>query len=146
METCDGGRESGNVGNPSPCVCDGDTRVHPASQPGRGARLVREGLGTLAENDKAFIFLMDYAQPQRLKVWGRARVVEDDPELMAQLVDPDYKGYPERAIVFTVEAWDANCPQHIRPRDTAARMPKPSWRCGVALTRSRPKTVPCVSR
>jgi hypothetical protein len=76
-------------------------------------------VGTLAENDKAFIFLMDYAQRQRVKVWGRAHVVEDDPELLAQLVDPDYKGHPERAIVFTVEAWDANCPQHIRPRDKA---------------------------
>jgi predicted pyridoxine 5'-phosphate oxidase superfamily flavin-nucleotide-binding protein len=76
-------------------------------------------VGTLAENDKAFIFLMDYAQRQRVKVWGRARVVEDDSELMAKLVDPDYKGYPERAIVFIVEAWDANCPQHIRPRDAA---------------------------
>jgi predicted pyridoxine 5'-phosphate oxidase superfamily flavin-nucleotide-binding protein len=73
-------------------------------------------VGTLAENDKAFIFLMDYAHRQRVKVWGRARVVEDDPELMAQLVDPDYNGHPERAIVFTVEAWDANCPQHITPR------------------------------
>jgi uncharacterized protein len=73
-------------------------------------------VGTLAENDKAFIFLMDYAQRQRVKVWGRARVVEDDPELMAQLVEPAYQGHPERAIVFTVEAWDANCPQHITPR------------------------------
>jgi predicted pyridoxine 5'-phosphate oxidase superfamily flavin-nucleotide-binding protein len=73
-------------------------------------------VGTLAENDKAFIFLMDYAHRQRVKVWGRARVVEDDPELMAQLVDPDYNGHPERAIVFTVEAWDANCPQHITAR------------------------------
>jgi uncharacterized protein len=76
-------------------------------------------VGTLAENDKAFLFLMDYAHRQRVKVWGRARVVEDDPALMAQLVDPDYPGHPERAIVFTVAAWDANCPQHIRPRDGA---------------------------
>jgi predicted pyridoxine 5'-phosphate oxidase superfamily flavin-nucleotide-binding protein len=73
-------------------------------------------VGTLAENDKAFLFLMDYAHRQRVKIWGRARVVEDDPALMAQLVDPDYAGHPERAIVFTVAAWDANCPQHIRPR------------------------------
>ena len=76
-------------------------------------------VGTLAENDRAFIFLMDYAHRQRVKVWGHARVVEDDPELMAQLVDPDYQGHPERAIVFTVAAWDANCPQHIRPRPAA---------------------------
>jgi predicted pyridoxine 5'-phosphate oxidase superfamily flavin-nucleotide-binding protein len=76
-------------------------------------------VGTLSENDKAFIFLMDYAHRQRVKIWGRARVVEDDPELLTQLVDPDYKGHPERAMVFTVEAWDANCPQHIRPRHGA---------------------------
>lgn len=73
-------------------------------------------VGTLAENDKAFIFLMDYAKRQRVKIWGRARVVEDDPELLARLVEPRYKGHPERVIVFRVEAWDANCPQHITPR------------------------------
>ena len=76
-------------------------------------------VGTLSENDKAFIFLMDYAQRQRVKIWGRARVVEDDPALMAKLVDPAYQGHPERAIVFTVTAWNANCPQHIRPRFVA---------------------------
>jgi predicted pyridoxine 5'-phosphate oxidase superfamily flavin-nucleotide-binding protein len=75
-------------------------------------------VGTLTENDKAFIFLMDYANRHRIKIWGRARVVEDDPTLLAQLIDSDYKGHPERAIVFTVEAWDANCPQHITPRFT----------------------------
>ncbi len=72
-------------------------------------------VGTLAENDKAYIFLMDYPNRRRIKVWGRARVVEDDPELLARLADPEYPGRPERAIVFTVEAWDVNCPQHIRP-------------------------------
>lgn len=76
-------------------------------------------VGTLAENDKAFIFLMDYVHRQRVKVWGRARVVEGDPALMAQLVEPGYPGHPERAIVFRVESWDANCPQHITPRATA---------------------------
>jgi uncharacterized protein len=75
-------------------------------------------VGTLAENDKTFIFLMDYAHRRRVKVWGRARIVEDDPALLARLVEPHYKGHPERAIVFTVEAWDANCPQHITPRFT----------------------------
>ena len=79
-------------------------------------------VGTLAENDKAFIFLMDYAHRQRIKVWGRARVVEDNPALLGQLVDADYKGHPERAIVFDVEAWDANCPQHITPRFTEAEI------------------------
>ncbi len=74
--------------------------------------------GTLSENDKAFIFLMDYADRRRIKIWGRARVVENDPELVKHLVDPNYKGHPERAIVFRIEAWDANCPQHIPQRYT----------------------------
>ena len=73
-------------------------------------------LGNLSENSKAFIFLMDYSQSQRVKLWGTARVVEDDPELLDQLRDPDYPGKVERAIVFTIEAWDMNCPQHIHPR------------------------------
>lgn len=70
-------------------------------------------LGNLAENDRAFIFLMDYANRRRIKLWGRARVVEDDAELLAGLSDMDYGGRPERAIVFTLEAWDLNCTQHI---------------------------------
>ena len=73
-------------------------------------------LGNLSENPKAFIFLMDYANQQRVKLWGTARVVEDDPGLLDQLRDPDYPGKVERAIVFTVEAWDINCPQHIQKR------------------------------
>ena len=73
-------------------------------------------LGNLSENPKAFIFLMDYANSRRIKVWGTARVVEDDPELLDRLQDPDYPGRVERAIVFTIEAWDVNCPQHIHKR------------------------------
>jgi len=72
--------------------------------------------GNLAENDKAFIFLMDYVNRQRIKVWGTAEVVEDDPKLLNELNDPNYKGKPERVIRFHVEAWDTNCPQHIKPR------------------------------
>jgi len=74
--------------------------------------------GNLSENDKAFIFLMDYANRRRIKIWGRAEVVEDDTELMEKLIDPAYEGRPERAIRFHVDAWDANCPQHIQPRLT----------------------------
>lgn len=73
-------------------------------------------LGNLAENDRAFIFLMDYGNRRRIKLWGRARVVDDDAGLMASLSDMDYGGRPERAIVFTVEAWDLNCSQHITQR------------------------------
>jgi predicted pyridoxine 5'-phosphate oxidase superfamily flavin-nucleotide-binding protein len=73
-------------------------------------------VGNLAENPKAFIFLMDYANRQRVKLWGTGSVVEDDAGLFDRLRDPDYPGEVERAIVFTVEAWDINCPQHIHKR------------------------------
>jgi predicted pyridoxine 5'-phosphate oxidase superfamily flavin-nucleotide-binding protein len=72
--------------------------------------------GNLSENPKAFIFLTDYANQQRVKLWGTARVVEHDAELLERLRDPDYPGEVERAIVFTVEAWDINCHQHIHKR------------------------------
>ncbi len=70
-------------------------------------------LGNLAENPQAFLFLMDYATQTRIKVWGTAEVIEDDPDLLKQLTDFQYKGKPERVIRFHVEAWDANCRQHI---------------------------------
>ena len=73
-------------------------------------------LGNLSENPRAFLFLMDYANQQRVKLWGTARVVEDDAELLGRLRDPDHPGKVEQAIVFTVEAWDINCPQHIHKR------------------------------
>ena len=69
--------------------------------------------GNLAENPKAYIFVMDYAQRRRVKLWGRARVVEDDPALLARLWPEGYKARDEQVIVFEVEAWDTNCPQHI---------------------------------
>ncbi|MCH7615460.1 MAG: pyridoxamine 5'-phosphate oxidase family protein, partial [Nitrospinae bacterium] len=72
--------------------------------------------GNLGENDKAYIFLMDYPNRRRIKIWGRARVVDDDAEILARLADPDYEGVPEHAVVFEVAAWDVNCPQHITPR------------------------------
>ena len=73
-------------------------------------------LGNLTENDRAYLFLLDFAGRRRIKVWGRARVVEDDPDLLERLADPGYRARPERAILFTVEAWDVNCPQHITAR------------------------------
>jgi uncharacterized protein len=74
--------------------------------------------GNLSENDQAYLFLMDYPNRRRVKIWGRAEVVEDDPALLERLLDPEYSATPERAIVFHIEAWDVNCPQHIRPRYT----------------------------
>ncbi len=73
-------------------------------------------LGNLAENPQAFIFLMDYVNRRRIKLWGTAHVVEDDPDLLEQLRDSNYPGRVERAIVFSLEAWDVNCPQHIHQR------------------------------
>jgi predicted pyridoxine 5'-phosphate oxidase superfamily flavin-nucleotide-binding protein len=70
-------------------------------------------LGNLAENNQAFLFLMDYATQTRIKMWGTAEVIEDNPDLLKQLTDSQYKGRPERVIRFHVEAWDANCRQHI---------------------------------
>ena len=69
--------------------------------------------GNLAENPKANIFLMDYAHRRRVKIWGEARVVEDDPALLASLMPQGYKARPEQVILFTITAWDTNCPQHI---------------------------------
>ncbi len=69
-------------------------------------------LGNLAENPRAFIFLMDYANRRRIKIWGSARVVEGDDALIGALSKVT-SGSPERAILFTIEAWDRNCPQHI---------------------------------
>ena len=68
--------------------------------------------GNLADNPKAQLFLMDYAHRQRLKIWGEARV-ETDPAFVERLMPDGYKARAEQAIVFTVNAWDANCPQHI---------------------------------
>jgi predicted pyridoxine 5'-phosphate oxidase superfamily flavin-nucleotide-binding protein len=75
-------------------------------------------LGNLSENDRAFLFLLDPARKQRIKLWGRARIVEDDPALVEQLFDKGYKARPERALLFTIEAWDVNCSQHIVARFT----------------------------
>ncbi len=76
-------------------------------------------LGNLSENNQMFIFLMDYANQRRIKIWGWGEVIDDDPELLEQLADPNYPGKPERAFVFHVEAWDVNCPQHITQRFTS---------------------------
>jgi uncharacterized protein len=73
-------------------------------------------LGNLAENPKAHLFLIDYAHRKRVKIWGDARVVEDDPELTIRLMPKGYKARPSQVILFKVSAWDVNCPQHIPQR------------------------------
>jgi len=77
-------------------------------------------VGNLAENDKAFLFLMDYAHRRRIKLWGRARVIDDDPALALALMPAGYRARPEQVILFEIEAWDVNCPQHIPQKIDAA--------------------------
>jgi uncharacterized protein len=79
-------------------------------------------LANLSENDRAYLFLLDPARKQRIKLWGRARVVENDPALVEKLFDAGYKAKPERVILFTIEAWDVNCSQHIVARFTEAEL------------------------
>jgi uncharacterized protein len=79
-------------------------------------------LANLTENDRAFLFLLDPARRQRIKIWGRARMIEGDSALIEQLFDSDYKARPERAILFTIEAWDVNCSSHIVTRFTEAEI------------------------
>jgi hypothetical protein len=76
--------------------------------------------GNLAERSKAHLFLIDYAHRRRVKIWGEAQIIENDDALTARLMPPDYTAKPERTLLFTVTAWDANCPQHIPQRFDAA--------------------------
>ncbi|MEN9580113.1 MAG: hypothetical protein RJA70_3122 [Pseudomonadota bacterium] len=77
-------------------------------------------VGNLSENKKAHLFLIDYEHQRRVKIWGEAEAIENDPALLSSLMPADYEATPERAIVFHVKTWDANCPQHIPQRFEAA--------------------------
>ncbi len=81
-------------------------------------------VGNLNVDDRVALFIMDYPNQQRLKLWARARLVDrdQDPEQIAKLQDPSYDARVERAIVLTIEAFDWNCPQHITPRFSAAEV------------------------
>jgi predicted pyridoxine 5'-phosphate oxidase superfamily flavin-nucleotide-binding protein len=76
--------------------------------------------GNLSENPKAHIFVMDYAHRRRVKLWGEARLVDDDPALLQSLTPRGYRARPEQVIVFKIAAWDTNCPQHIPQKFDAA--------------------------
>jgi uncharacterized protein len=76
--------------------------------------------GNLSENPKAYIFVMDYAHRRRVKLWGEARVVEDDAALLDSLMPKGYRARPEQVILFKIAAWDTNCPQHIPQKFDAA--------------------------
>jgi uncharacterized protein len=76
--------------------------------------------GNLSENPKAYVFIMDYARRRRVKLWGEAKVIEDDPALLRSLMPKGYRARPEQAILFRIAAWDTNCPQHIPQKLDAA--------------------------
>lgn len=84
--------------------------------------------GNVSANDRVSLFLMDYAQRRRLKIYGHMRVIdaEDDPVLAKKLTVPDYPARVERLVLIAVEAFDWNCPQHITPRFTLAELER--WR------------------
>ncbi|HMK78374.1 MAG TPA: pyridoxamine 5'-phosphate oxidase family protein [Xanthobacteraceae bacterium] len=79
-------------------------------------------LGNLSENDRAYLFLLDFSRRQRIKLWGRARVTENDAALIEKLFDHGYQAKPERVILFTLDAWDVNCSQHITARMTVGEV------------------------
>ena len=100
-------------------------------------------LGNLGENAKAFLFLMDYPHQHRIKIWGTAEFVEDDPELLDRVADRDYNAKPKRVLVFHLKAWDVNCTQHIQPRYTEEEM-RPmveELRHGIAELEAKNKTL-----
>lgn len=72
--------------------------------------------GNLADNPKAYLFLIDYAHRRRIKIWGTARTATLTDELVSKLMPEGYKARPEQVLLFTVGAWDTNCPQHIPQR------------------------------
>ena len=76
--------------------------------------------GNLSENPKAYIFVMDYAHRRRVKLWGEAEIVEDDPALLQSLMPKGYRARGEQVILFRISAWDTNCPQHIPQKFDAA--------------------------
>ncbi|MBK7612880.1 MAG: pyridoxamine 5'-phosphate oxidase family protein [Burkholderiales bacterium] len=76
--------------------------------------------GNLEENPKAHLFLIDYANRRRIKIWGTARMVEGDEALLQRLMPAGYRARPEQVLLFAVTAWDVNCPQHIPRRFEAA--------------------------
>jgi uncharacterized protein len=108
-------------------------------------------LGNLSENAQAYIFVMDYAHRRRVKLWGEARVVDDDPALLRSLMPQGYKARPEQVIVFRLAAWDTNCPQHIPQKfdsaDVAAALSSRDERIAeleaeLAALRSQPVSSP----
>ncbi len=80
--------------------------------------------GNLADNPKFHLFLIDYVNRQRVKIWGEATILEDDDAMVRSLMPPEYKAKAEQVILLKIAAWDANCPQHIPQRFEAADVAK----------------------
>lgn len=83
-------------------------------------------IGNLSVDNRVSLFIMDYPNRQRLKIWARARIVheDEDPTLVTKLAVPGYQAKLERGIIMTIEAIDWNCPQHITPRYSKAEVDK----------------------
>lgn len=81
-------------------------------------------IGNLSANNRASLFLMDYARRARLKIFAELKVrdVADDPELASRLASPGYRAKAERSMLVHLKAFDWNCPQHITPRFTEAEI------------------------
>jgi len=78
--------------------------------------------GNLDDNNRVCLFLIDYAHRKRVKIWGTARIVPADDELVAQLMPEGYRARPQQVVLLTVRAWDINCPQHIPQKLDAAEV------------------------
>ncbi len=81
-------------------------------------------VGNLQTHPQVSLIMVDYPRQARLKLYADARIVElkDDPALFQQLDPADYPHQPERMILFEIQAYDWNCPQHITPRYTLAEI------------------------
>lgn len=90
-------------------------------------------LGNLSENPQAQLFIMDYTNRRRVKIWGTAHVVEDDDVLMRQLTPENYRAKPERVLIFRIAAWDTNCPQHIPKRFEAEDVERALAECNARI-------------
>ena len=96
-------------------------------------------ISNLAGNDRAFLFLLDFANRHASRSGAAPVSSENDPALMERLVDPGYRARPERAILFTIEAWDVNCSQHITERYTQGEIAGAAAGLREQITSWRPK-------
>jgi len=77
-------------------------------------------IGNLVTNNNVALIIVDYPSRARLKIYAKAEIIElkDNMELYDLLLQGDYIFKAERMMLFNIEAFDWNCPQHITPRYT----------------------------